>query len=170
MNEPLPGPRGFATTHWSLVLAATSDEASQGRARAALEQLCRDYWYPLYAFVRQRGVESHEAQDLTQSFFARLIEKGGLASADPDRGRPACPAAAGTGCAGPCAADRGRRQDLAEALRRCGAGWAYLHGFHGGGGCAGHRLSGCAEDDVTPSAPQDRSRGRRSGDSKCNRP
>lgn len=87
MNEPLPGPRGFATTHWSLVLAATSDEASQGHARAALEELCRAYWYPLYAFVRQRGVESHEAQDLTQSFFARLIEKGGLASADPNRGR-----------------------------------------------------------------------------------
>jgi RNA polymerase sigma-70 factor (ECF subfamily) len=86
VNGP-PGPREFATTHWSLVLAATADEASQTRARAALEELCRAYWYPLYAFVRYRGHSSDDAQDLTQAFFTRIIETGGFASANPERGR-----------------------------------------------------------------------------------
>jgi RNA polymerase sigma-70 factor (ECF subfamily) len=86
MSDP-PGPREFATTHWSLVVAARPDEASETRARTALAELCRAYWYPLYAFVRHRGYSAHDAQDLTQSFFARIIETGGLASADPDRGR-----------------------------------------------------------------------------------
>jgi len=80
-------PRDFATTHWSLVVAARSDEASQTGARKALEKLCRAYWYPLYVFVRHRGYSSDDAQDLTQSFFVRIIETGGLASADPERGR-----------------------------------------------------------------------------------
>jgi RNA polymerase sigma-70 factor (ECF subfamily) len=69
------------------VLAAQSDEASRTRARKALEELCRAYWYPLYAFVRYRGYSSDDAQDLTQSFFARIIETGGFDSADPERGR-----------------------------------------------------------------------------------
>jgi RNA polymerase sigma-70 factor (ECF subfamily) len=86
MKDP-PGPREFATTHWSLVVAAKPDEVSQTRARKALEELCRAYWYPLYAFVRNRGYSSSDAQDLTQSFFARIIETGGFASADPERGR-----------------------------------------------------------------------------------
>ena len=86
MKDP-PGPREFATTHWSLVAAAKPDEASETRARKALEELCRAYWYPLYAFVRYRGYSSDDAQDLTQSFFARIIETGGFASADPERGR-----------------------------------------------------------------------------------
>jgi RNA polymerase sigma-70 factor (ECF subfamily) len=88
MNDsPAPGPHDFATTHWSLVVAAKQDETSQSAARQALEELCRSYWYPLYAFVRNRGYSSADAQDLTQSFFARIIETGGLASADPMRGR-----------------------------------------------------------------------------------
>ena len=69
------------------MLAAKRDEASQTCARKALEELCRAYWYPLYAFVRYRGYSSDDAQDLTQSFFARIIETGGFASANPDRGR-----------------------------------------------------------------------------------
>jgi RNA polymerase sigma factor (sigma-70 family) len=80
-------PRHFVTTHWSLVGAAGSDQASQSRARAALEELCRVYWYPLYAFVRSRGHSATDAQDLTQSFFARFIETNGFASADRERGR-----------------------------------------------------------------------------------
>ena len=68
-------------------MAAKPDEASQTHARKALEELCRAYWYPLYAFVRNRGYSSSDAQDLTQSFFARIIETGGFASADPERGR-----------------------------------------------------------------------------------
>jgi RNA polymerase sigma-70 factor (ECF subfamily) len=86
MKDPL-GPRQFATTHWSLVSAARPDAASQTRARTALEELCRAYWYPLYAFVRSRGYSAADAQDLTQAFFAGVIEKGGFASADRTRGR-----------------------------------------------------------------------------------
>jgi RNA polymerase sigma-70 factor (ECF subfamily) len=86
MKDP-PGPREFVTTHWTLVAAAKPDEASETRAQKALEELCRAYWYPLYAFVRYRGYSSDDAQDLTQAFFARIIETGGLASADRGRGR-----------------------------------------------------------------------------------
>jgi len=86
MKDP-PGPRQFATTHWSLVGAARPGEASQTRAREALEELCRAYWYPLYAFVRSGGYSAADAQDLTQAFFARIIETGGFASADRRRGR-----------------------------------------------------------------------------------
>ena len=84
MNDP-PRPREFMTTRWSLVWAAKPDAASQGMAREALQELCKTYWYPLYAFVRNRGYSSSDAQDLTQSFFARLIETHGFASADPAR-------------------------------------------------------------------------------------
>jgi len=86
MKDP-PGPRQFATTHWSLVGAARPGKASQTRAREALEELCRAYWYPLYAFVRNRGYSAIDAQDLTQTFFARIIETGGFAAADRERGR-----------------------------------------------------------------------------------
>lgn len=86
MSDP-PNARQFATTHWSLVDAAKPGEASQTRARAALAELCRAYWYPLYAFVRHRGYSAHDAQDLTQAFFTRIIESGGFASADRTRGR-----------------------------------------------------------------------------------
>lgn len=82
-----PGPREFATTQWSLVLAAKPDGASQTRARRALEDLCTAYWYPLYVFVRFRGYSSDDAQDLTQSFFTRVVLTGGLAAAAPHRGR-----------------------------------------------------------------------------------
>jgi len=83
-----PGdPREFATTQWSLVAAARPGETDRTRAREALAELCRRYWYPLYAFVRFRGHSADDAQDLTQSFFARVIETDGLASADPAKGR-----------------------------------------------------------------------------------
>ncbi|MCP4609720.1 MAG: sigma-70 family RNA polymerase sigma factor [Planctomycetes bacterium] len=86
MKEP-SGQRQFMTTHWSLVGAAKGGEVSQTRAREALEELCRTYWYPLYAFVRSRGYSADDAQDLTQAFFARIIETSGFASADRGRGR-----------------------------------------------------------------------------------
>jgi RNA polymerase sigma-70 factor (ECF subfamily) len=82
-----PDPREFATTHWSLVLAAKPSEASQASAREALEKLCRAYWFPLYAFVRSRGYSEIDAQDLTQAFFARIFETEGFASADRGKGR-----------------------------------------------------------------------------------
>lgn len=86
MKDP-HGPREFATTHWSLVVAAKHDQASQSEARVAFEQLCKAYWFPLYSFVRHRGYSSTDAQDLTQSFFVQLIETSGISSADPGRGR-----------------------------------------------------------------------------------
>jgi len=75
----------FTTTHWSVVLAAGGLASSQ--ADLALAELCRTYWYPLYAFVRRKGHSPHDAQDLTQGFFARLLEKNYIADADRERGR-----------------------------------------------------------------------------------
>jgi len=75
----------FATTHWSIVLAA--GHSSEPGAQDALETLCRTYWYPLYVYVRRQGQSPHDAQDLTQEFFARLLERKHLRLADPDRGK-----------------------------------------------------------------------------------
>jgi len=71
----------FTTTHWSVVLAA--GQSSSPASQAALEQLCRRYWYPLYAYVRRRGHSPEDAQDLTQSFFERLLERDLLADLRP---------------------------------------------------------------------------------------
>ena len=76
----------FATTRWSMVLAAAGGAPSE-QADRALAELCAGYWYPLYAYVRRRGYDAEDARDLTQAFFARLLERRGLASADPARGR-----------------------------------------------------------------------------------
>jgi RNA polymerase sigma factor (sigma-70 family) len=75
----------FATTRWSIVVAAGNVTSPQ--AREALERLCGSYWYPLYAYVRRRGRTAHDAQDLTQAFFLQLIEHGYLSRADPRKGR-----------------------------------------------------------------------------------
>ena len=75
----------FATTHWSVVLAARSHD--EDRARAALDALCRTYWYPLYSFARRRGCSPHDAEDLVQEFFARLLAKDYLRAAQPEHGR-----------------------------------------------------------------------------------
>jgi RNA polymerase sigma factor (sigma-70 family) len=77
--------RQFATTHWSIVARAGRPDTSE--ARAALAELCRTYWFPLYAHVRRRGRSAHDAQDLTQEFFARLLDGRIIARADPARGR-----------------------------------------------------------------------------------
>ncbi len=76
---------GFPTTHWSRVLRAADPTDREGRN--ALEQLCRDYWYPLYAFARRQGLDREEAGDLVQGFLADLIERRDLTKADPSRGR-----------------------------------------------------------------------------------
>jgi RNA polymerase sigma-70 factor (ECF subfamily) len=75
----------FATTRWSLIVAA--QDGSQPEAGQALAELCRLYWYPLYGYIRSRGHSHEEAQDLTQEFFTRLLEKDGLASVDQNKGR-----------------------------------------------------------------------------------
>ena len=82
-----PDQRQFATTQWSLVVAARQQPGSQSRARLALAELCRAYWYPLYAFVRSRGYVAEDALDLTQSFFVRFVVPRGFATADPAKGR-----------------------------------------------------------------------------------
>ncbi len=75
----------FATTRWSEVLAAGADSSKAGRE--ALEELCRTYWPPIYAYARRVGHSSEDACDLTQGFFAHLIETQSLSQADPERGR-----------------------------------------------------------------------------------
>jgi RNA polymerase sigma-70 factor (ECF subfamily) len=75
----------FATTHWSMVLAAGRGDAPD--SREALATLCQTYWYPLYAFVRRQGYHAEDARDLTQEFFATLLEKDFLRVADSQRGR-----------------------------------------------------------------------------------
>lgn len=86
-NEPssTSHPQWFVTTHWSVVLAAGRGDST--RARAALEKLCRTYWYPLYAFVRRRGRSAHDAEDLVQGFFAICLEKNYLGAAEQAKGR-----------------------------------------------------------------------------------
>ncbi len=79
------GAQQFTATHWSVVLAAGQGSSSQ--AQTALSQLCQTYWYPLYAFVRRNGYDAQEAQDLTQEFFARMLEKNYLADVQPQKGK-----------------------------------------------------------------------------------
>jgi RNA polymerase sigma-70 factor (ECF subfamily) len=83
--DPLSDGAHFSTTHWSVVLLAGA--ADTGPAEAALEPLCRSYWYPLYSYVRRKGHSPHDAQDLTQEFFARLLDKKYLRLAKQERGR-----------------------------------------------------------------------------------
>ena len=87
-NHDADKPQGharFATTRWSLVVAAGRSSAPE--ARAALETLCQWYWTPLYEFARRRGSPSADAADLTQDFFVALLEKDFLRTADQERGR-----------------------------------------------------------------------------------
>jgi RNA polymerase sigma-70 factor (ECF subfamily) len=79
-----PGQDSFPVTSWGVVLAAGGGDSS--RRREALEKLCAAYWYPLYAYIRRRGHGADEAQDLTQEFFARLLEKDWLAGVEAETG------------------------------------------------------------------------------------
>ncbi|MCX6924671.1 MAG: sigma-70 family RNA polymerase sigma factor, partial [Verrucomicrobia bacterium] len=75
----------FATTHWTVVLSA--GHRSTPQSDRALEQLCRTYWYPLYAYVRRQGHSKEDAEDLTQGFFARFLERNYLEGLNSERGR-----------------------------------------------------------------------------------
>src|SRR5215216_106975 len=94
-HQEIEGPRrasepvGFLTTHWSMVLAAAGNSMgnSSTQAQAALERLCRLYRYPLYVHVRRLGWKAEDAEDLTQQFLARFLERKYLERADPERGR-----------------------------------------------------------------------------------
>src|SRR4051812_22401823 len=80
-----PSAARFPTTCWSRIVAARGPVTPE--ARAALAELCAAYWYPLYAFIRRKGRGPEEALDATQDYFARLLERGTVAAADPLRGR-----------------------------------------------------------------------------------
>ena len=84
-REVAQSARAFATTHWSLVLAAGRDSSAGGRA--ALEKLCCIYWYPLYSFVRFSGSAPADAQDLTQGFFLQLLKSNFLDAVAPQKGK-----------------------------------------------------------------------------------
>ncbi|MEQ8790009.1 MAG: sigma-70 family RNA polymerase sigma factor [Pirellulaceae bacterium] len=77
-----PPPGQFATTHWSLVLAAGA-----GESQAALAELCQAYWLPLYVYLRRRGHSQHDAEDITQGFFSMLLQREDLRGLDPQRGK-----------------------------------------------------------------------------------
>ena len=85
INLGLPKSPVFATTRWSVVVNA--GDARSPRQSDALAQLCTTYWYPLYAFIRRQGASPHEAQDHTQEFFARLLERNYLDRADREKGK-----------------------------------------------------------------------------------
>ena len=78
------GPAAFTTTHWSVVLEAQGESPA---AQEALEKLCRTYWRPIYGFIRRRGVDPEEAKDLTQGFFALLLERRDLDAVRQEKGR-----------------------------------------------------------------------------------
>jgi RNA polymerase sigma factor (sigma-70 family) len=85
-NSQRPAQAGlFTTTHWSVVLAAIDKGTPE--AAAALERLCQTYWYPLYAYARRAGHSAHDAEDLTQGFFTRLLEKDYLRPVSREKGR-----------------------------------------------------------------------------------
>ena len=84
-NSNLPGAGRFATTHWSVVMAAGRPKSAS--YQQALETLCKTYWFPLYAYLRRQGYDSHRAEDYVQAFFAGLLAKHGLRLADPKRGK-----------------------------------------------------------------------------------
>ncbi|MCI0535434.1 MAG: hypothetical protein L0Z50_09400 [Verrucomicrobiales bacterium] len=79
------GAKNFRTTHWSIVLQA--GDGGDSCSAAALEHLCAAYWYPLYGYLRRRGYDPHEAQDLTQEFFAQLLQRRFLDAVGPEKGK-----------------------------------------------------------------------------------
>lgn len=84
-QQPEAEAQRFTTTHWSVVLQARELESAE--AMVALERLCRAYWYPLYVYVRRKGYDADDAQDLTQGFFAKLLAGNFLNRADRTKGK-----------------------------------------------------------------------------------
>jgi DNA-directed RNA polymerase specialized sigma24 family protein len=77
----------FASTRWTVVRQAADSQTASQHALSALTELCQTYWRPIYVFLRRQGIAQHDAQDLTQAFFADLIESRAYARADPTKGR-----------------------------------------------------------------------------------
>jgi RNA polymerase sigma-70 factor (ECF subfamily) len=85
MNAPATSDRVFTTTHWTMVISASQRESQQ--ADVALEQLCRAYWHPIYVFLRRSGSPAHDAEDLTQAFFERVLHRDYLRAVDRTKGK-----------------------------------------------------------------------------------
>ena len=81
---PQKGPAPFTTTHWSVVLEAQGESSA---AQEAFEKLCRIYWRPIYSFVQRQGIGAEEAEDITQGFFADLLEHKSLTAVRKEKGR-----------------------------------------------------------------------------------
>lgn len=79
--------RGFSTTRWSLILLSSRAETDEAKARRALTQICQTYWRPIFLYISRRGFSNEDAQDLTQDFFAKILEANWLRHADKKRGR-----------------------------------------------------------------------------------
>jgi len=132
--QPPNGGRGFATTHWSVVLRAGRGDAAQ--AAEALEALCRTYWPPLYAFVRREGHAPEEAADLTQEFFSRLLADQSLESLDRSKGK--------------------FRSFLLASMKHLLAGeWNRAHRQKRGGGCVHFSLNATVAEDAYQLDPPD---------------
>jgi RNA polymerase sigma factor (sigma-70 family) len=87
-NEKKTTTRGaFVTTRWSVILSSADSEGGETQTRAALAELCRIYWRPIFSFIARRGYSTEDAEDLTQDFFARILKGDWLQKADPTRGR-----------------------------------------------------------------------------------
>ena len=86
-NDGAPRPGAFATTRWSLILSGADSKGAEKETRAALAELCRIYWRPIFAFISRRGYSAEDAEDLTQDFFVMILEGDWLQHADPSRGR-----------------------------------------------------------------------------------
>ena len=86
-EEGAGDPRAFATTRWSLILSAAKSESGEQTVRDALDELCRTYWRPVFSFICRRGYSIEDAQDLTQDFFVKILERNWLEHADHNRGR-----------------------------------------------------------------------------------
>ena len=86
-NDPGVKPRGFSTTRWSVIITGAKVDTDEAKARAALAELCQIYWRPIFLFVCRRGHSPEDAQDLTQDFFAMMLQTNWLRHADRTRGR-----------------------------------------------------------------------------------
>jgi DNA-directed RNA polymerase specialized sigma24 family protein len=86
-NREAGDPRAFTSTRWSLVLSAAKSQSGEEKARNALDELCRIYWRPVFSFICRRGFSTEDAQDLTQEFFVKILERDWLEHADRNRGR-----------------------------------------------------------------------------------
>ena len=83
--KPFSGKKEFATTRWTMVCAVGGENTQE--AASALQELCQTYWYPLYSFVRSKGLAAEEAADVTQAFFADLLKREDLKRVDPEKGK-----------------------------------------------------------------------------------